>query len=394
MAEKIRVVQFTDAYYPIVDGVISVVKNYCENIIKQEECELVTCSKSKKSGYNDSKNFKITRVRSMPAPEGYRYPLPFLDFKAKRYLKKGEYDIFHAHTPFSLGKCAVNIAKKKKIPVVATLHTQYHQDFERVLGKRNRLLVNFMIKYIMRVYNRADSVWTVSNTSKGFLRSYGYKGDIVVIRNATDYVYPENHKELIEKINSLHNLEGQENVFLFVGRMALYKNLILLSDALKILSDSGADFKMLFVGGGFDIDKLKAHVKKLGIENKCIFTGNVGDRELLQGYYLRADLLLFPSVFDMASIVQVEASAHKTPALVIEKSCAQEQIEDNFNGFVAKESAEDYAQKLIEICKTPEIYKTVGENAYKTLYRTWEDVAKEVIEKYKEVIKNYNKVKK
>ena len=39
----------------------------------------------------------------------------------------------------------------------------------------------------------------------------------------------------------------------------------------------------------------------------------------------------------------------------------------------------------------PEVYKQAGENAYKTLYRSWEDVAKEALEKYKQIIEKYNK---
>ena len=390
MSKKIKVVQFTDAYLPIVDGVIKVVQNYCNKFNEVGCCELVACSAPKKSKWVDKEKFRVIRVKSLRVPEGYRYPLPFLDFKNTKYLKKGEFDIFHAHTPFSLGKLAVNVAKKRKIPVVATLHTQYKLDFERILGKNNKLLVNFMMWYVMRVYKQADSVWTVSETSKKVLRDYGFKGEIEVVRNATDYVYPQNAGELVEKINNLHSLKDQPNVFLFVGRMAIYKNLLLLCDALKIVSDSGADFKMLFVGDGFDCDKIKKHVKQLGIDKKCIFVGNVSDRELIQGYYLRADLLLFPSVFDMASIVQVEASAHKTPALVVKGTCAQEQIIDNENGFVSEENSVAYAQKIIEIIKNPTIMQSAGQKAYDTMYRTWEDVANEVVEKYQKVISEYN----
>ena len=74
---------------------------------------------------------------------------------------------------------------KYKVPVIATLHTQYHQDFERVL--KSKVLVDFMIKYIMKVFNNADNVWTVSNKSCEILRKYGYAGKIEVVRNGTDF---------------------------------------------------------------------------------------------------------------------------------------------------------------------------------------------------------------
>ena len=302
------------------------------------------------------------------------------------------YDILHAHSPFLIGRRALKIAKKQGKPIVATLHTQYHRDFERVLGKHNPL-VKFMVRFISKLYKKADSVWTVSNTSVQFLRRYGYHGDVKVIRNATDYRFPKNDTELIQKVNDLHNLGNQQNVFVFVGRMAMYKNLKLICDALKILKDKKVDFKMLFVGGGFDYDELVEYSKTKGIYDNCIFTGNVKDRELLQAYYLRGDLLLFPSTFDMASIVQVEASAHKTPAVVVENTCSAEQITDGENGFICKETALSYAEKLEFLSANPELVKTVGENAYKTLYRTWDDVGKEIKQAYKEIIQQYKNKK-
>ena len=250
-----------------------------------------------------------------------------------------------------------------------------------------------MVRFISKLYKKADSVWTVSNRSVSFLRQYGYHGDVKVIRNATDYVFPENATELIKKINELHGLENQQNVFVFVGRMAMYKNLKLICDALKILKDKNVEFKMLFVGGGFDYDELVEYSKTVGVFDRCIFTGNVKDRELLQGYYLRGDLLIFPSTFDMASIVQIGSSAHKTPAVVTENSCSAEQIIDGENGFICKETSKSYAEKLEYLCSNPSIMKTVGENAYKTLYRTWDDLGKEVKEAYKEIIKEYKNKK-
>ena len=146
---------------------------------------------------------------------------------------------------------------------------------------------------------------------------------------------------------------------------------------------------MLFVGGGFDYEELVKYATDIDVYDKCIFTGNVKDRQLLQAYYLRGDLLLFPSTFDMASIVQIEASAHKTPAVVVENSCSAEQIIDGENGFICKENALSYAEKLEYLCSNPELIKTVGENAFKTLYRTWDDVGEEVKQAYKEIITEY-----
>ena len=48
-----------------------------------------------------------------------------------------------------------------------------------------------------------------------------------------------------------------------------------------------------------------------------------------------------------------------------------------------------YAEKLLYLTNNPQLVKEVGENAYKTLYRTWQDVAEEALEKYKKIIEEF-----
>lgn len=388
--EKIKILELTDAYYPSVDGVISVVKNYTENLNKLCECHIAAPRPSKKAKFKEIASYKVLRCKSTPAPEGYRNGVPYLDKKFLKSIENEKYDILHAHTPFGMGRCAVKLAKRNHIPLVATLHTQYHRDFERTLGKHNPLC-KFMLKYILKTYNNADSVWTVSHASKKYLRDYGYKGDIQVIRNATDYVYPEIADDLVKMVDEKYGLFGQQNVFLFVGRMALYKNINLILEAVRILKDENADFKMVFVGDGFDLKEIKANAKKLNILDKCLFTGGIKDRQLLQGFYLRSDLFIFPSTFDMASICKCEAAAHKLASLVVKDSCSAEEVVDGENGFLCEESAESLASVMLKLIKEPELVKKAGENAYKTLYRTWDDLAKEVKEAYEKIIEDYKK---
>ncbi len=386
--ETPKIAELLDSYYPCIDGPINVVTNYCKNINKISPCKLLVPKASKKSKYKDNQPFEVIRCASGSAPEGYRVGKPGSDRKFKKKVKSEHFDILHTHSPFTMGIYAIRAGKKQKIPVVATLHTKYHEDFRRVLHGF-KPLCSFMMRYIMRVYNRADSVWTVNNASCEVLREYGYKGDIVVVRNGTDLKYPDNSEELVEKINRLHGLEGQKNVFIFVGRIAMYKNLALMAEALKILKERGNDFKMLIVGSGFDEKKFKAMVESMGLADRFIFVGSVSDRTLLQGYYLRSDLFLFPSTFDTSSLVPIEAAAHKLPTLLIKGCCTAENIVDDVNGFLAEETAEAYAERIQEIISDPDKRKAVGEEAHHSVYRTWEDVAKEVLEKYKTVIADY-----
>ena len=386
--EKIKIMQTIDSFSPCIDGPVNVVKNYSKNLNRTDCCKVVAPKAGKKQHYTDNESFEVIRCKSVSAPEHYRFGIPKLDRAFKKKILDEQFDIIHAHSPFLMARFALKIAKKQHIPVVLTLHTQYKEDFRRILHGV-RPLMAIPMHYMMKAINAADRVWTVNNASCNILREYGYKGDIDVVRNGTDLKYPENAAELIDKVNGLHNLAGQKNVFIFIGRIALYKNLELMADALKILKDSGEDFKTIIVGSGFDEQKFKDMVAERGLADRFIFTGAISDRTLLQGYYLRSDLFLFPSTFDTSSLVPVEAAAHKLPTLLIKGSYTAENIIDGVNGFLAEETPEAYADRIKDIISDDELRVRVGEEAARSVFRSWETVAKEVAEKYRQTIRDY-----
>ncbi len=396
----LNVAELMDSYYPNIDGPTNVVTYYAKNIDAREgySCKVMVPAAPKKTGYVDCQPFEVLRCKSMQVTDyGYCAGFPGSDGNFKKRVKELDLDIVHAHSPFIMGRYALKLGKKRKIPVVATMHTKFREDFDRLYKKwgiLRRPIVWFMMKYIMKVFHKADSVWTVNNASRQLLRDYGYNGDIVVVNNGTDLKYPKNPDELIAKVNALHNLEGQKNIFIFVGRIAFYKNLGLTLEALAKLKETTDDFKMLFIGDGFDIDELKKKTTELGLDEQVIWVGRVTDRELLQGYYLRSDLFLFPSTYDTSSLVPIEAAAHKLPVLLIKDSWTAEAVTDNVNGYLAEENPEAFANRIAEIIADPEKMAEIGEEAHRSVYRTWEMVSEEVVEKYHEIIEKYNETHK
>ena len=100
--ERMKILEFCDAFYPNVDGAISVAKNYTEKLNKLADCKIVVPKASKKSNYVDNESFEVIRCKSLPAPEKYRNAIPGTDLKLKESILDEEYDIFHTHTPLHL----------------------------------------------------------------------------------------------------------------------------------------------------------------------------------------------------------------------------------------------------------------------------------------------------
>lgn len=384
--KKLRVLEVLDCYYPKFDGPCLVITSYSKSFLKMGIDARVVVPEFPK--YVDDQPFEVIRVKSIPSKEGYRCAMPACDKKLKKFLKENKFDIIHVHSPFTMCGFFAKYGKKNNIPTIFTFHTKFKEDFERTL--KLKFLQNFMMRYILNNINKVDYVWTVSDGAADCLREYGYKKDIKVIRNGTDLVYPDNDTELIKQVNEKYNLTEDETVFLSVGRIVENKKLQLALNALKIVADKGFKFKYVIVGAGSYEEQLKKSVADLDLQDYVIFAGKIMDRNLLSAHYLRADLFVFASTFDTASLAPIEAAALKLPSLMNRACSTAEIITDGVNGYLAEETAEAWAEKILEIMQDKPKLKAMKETTYEQVYKSWDDVAEEVYENYKRIVDERN----
>lgn len=375
---------FNDSFPPVMDGVANAVKNYAYYINKKYgKAYVVTPSFP---GYIDKEEFEVIRFFSIPVilRPPYRFGVPFLDRKALKKINEIPFDIIHVHSPFSSGVLGLYVARKKNIPIIASFHTKYYDDFKE--ATKSHLLAKIAVKIIIEFYNRVDEVWTVNSSTADTLREYGFKKDIKIIPNGTDFM-PVKDKEIYrKKINEMYHISEDEIVFLFVGQMIKQKNIEMLLRALSILKSKDINFKAILIGSGKDESYFKDLALSLNLEDRVIFTGKILDRGLLKAYYSRADLFVFPSLYDTSAIVIKEAAAFGCPSFVLKGSNVAEGIIDGFNGFISENDPLSYAQRIEEILLDMELLRKVGEKAQETLYVSWEDVVDKVVDEYKRLI--------
>lgn len=377
--DKINIGYFIDTFYPMIDGVITVVDNYARCLSKY--ANVTVFAPSIDNDFDDTKlPYKVVRCRSMKlGVVDYSLPEPKLDKKFLKELNDSNLDIVHIHTPFTIGKAGITYAKKHNIPVIATMHSQYKQDFKRAFKLKSLTAIG--TKVIIDVFNKCDECWAVnSGIAKLYYEEYKYKRMPEVTTNATDFKRVKDIDKAKEEINNIHNIGDKYKVFLFVGRINKLKNVFFIIDALKEIKK--IKYKMIFVGTGQDEEELKKYIKTNKLEDNIIFTGKITDKELLAKYYARADLFLFPSLYDASSIVQIEAASQSLPVLFLEDAKTSSDIKDNVTGFLSKDDPKEYARRIEEIMSNKKLYNKVSENAYKELYVTWEDVTKKAYERY------------
>ena len=385
--KKITVGLFIDVFYPMTDGVVMVVDNYAKRLAKI--CNVIVfCPRFIGEDFDDSIfNYKVVRCRSVKVPFiDYSLPIPKMDITFQNDLNKYNLDIVHIHSPFSVGEAGIKYAKTHNIPVIGTMHSQYWQDFKRAV--RTDTLANTLTKTIIRTYNKCDECWAVnSEVARIFHEEYHYKKIPRVMNNATEMKPVTDIKESCNLINKKYHLKD-EKVFIFVGRLNALKNIFFIVKALKIVRDKmkNLNFKMFFIGTGQDEGELKKIIIENNLSDNIILVGKVSDRELLASFYARSDLFLFPSLYDASSIVQIEAASQKTPVLFLEGAATTATVTPNVNGFISKNDVNEYANNIIKIITDEKLLRHVSENAYRDLYKNWDDKIDEVYKRYLELI--------
>ncbi|MBP3295099.1 MAG: glycosyltransferase, partial [Lachnospiraceae bacterium] len=159
-------------------------------------------------------------------------------------------------------------------------------------------------------------------------------------------------------------------------------------------------------GGGLDAEEMQTRVRDYGIAldivgedkkithyegredfvGKVIFTGPEHDRERLRAWNTRADLFLFPSVYDTNGIVVREAAACGLGSVLIAGSCAAEGITHDRNGFIIDESPSAMALQLADLARHPEHMRDVGQKAMDEIYISWDESARMAYRRYEEIL--------
>lgn len=389
--EKLKVGLFIDTFYPMVDGVIQVVDQYAQRLCKFCDVTVFTVQARKKKQDTIAHPYKVVRCKVMPVVGvDYDLALPAFDKEFKKELENANLDIVHIHSPFTIGKCGVKYAKKHNIPVIATMHSQFKQDFYKATHLKG--LTNIMVSIIMKTFNKCDRCFAVNQrVAELFYHDYHAKVMPSTLLNGTDFMPIQNEEETINMVNEKFNLKKDVPLLLFVGRLTTLKNILFIADVLKILKDKGIKFQMLYVGAGQDEDKLREKIKKLGLENEAKLTGKIMDRDILRALYLRTKLFLFPSFYDTNGLVQIEAASQKTPTIFIEGTVASSTVTKDVNGFMAENSVEAFANEIERILNDNALYETVSQNAFEQIYKSWDDCVQDAYKIYLEYIEKKKK---
>lgn len=376
-----------DSFPPIVDGVANATLNYASYYEKNFGRAIVATPYHPEAD-DSSHPFPVIRYRSFNTTRFLRYRTGYpFSVDAMRQIRDAGIELIHSHCPFMSTFLARAVRDIIHVPVVFTYHTKFDIDIARTTSSET--IRKQAVRMILNNIGACDEVWTVSRGAGENLRSLGYQGEYIIMENGVDYPRGRLPEQEIRVVTGGYPLPEETPVYLFVGRMMWYKGLRLVFDGLQCLMQEGHDFRFLLIGGGSDRKAMEDYAAQSGLEDKCLFLGEIRDRETLRAWYCRASLFLFPSTYDTNGLVVREAASCGLASLLIKDSCAAEGVTDGLNGFLCEENPLSLAAVLSRLYEQPEAAARAGEHAMEQLYLSWEDSVARAAQRYEVILEHY-----
>lgn len=378
----LRIGQFTDTFLPVVDGVGRVVQAYAETLSSMGH-QVTVVAPMYDTGYQGGFPFELVDFTgiSVPGMKQYKVGEAMLDAHYRRRIRMIELDIVHAHSPFTAGSEALRLAAVRKLPLVASFHSKYYDDF--VKTTKSESVAKMLTKFVVNFYNRCDEVWAVGKNTADVLASYGYEGEIQVMPNGATLrtVHPSDVDEVSRRFSL-----GDDPMVLFVGQMDWKKNILTVLEACAELKKQGKKFHLLLAGQGIDMNAIRKKIEELNIEDRAQMLGHITDASLLDGLYSRASVFAFPSLYDAAPMVVREAAVMGTPSVMVRGSTAAEIIRDGENGYLCENQSADLARVIAGILDDPEKRDRIGQAARETIPVPWSKVLETAAERYERLV--------
>ena len=261
----------------------------------------------------------IVRLPSLPLPTqtAYRLTVPYLPRAAFRV------SLVHAHSPFVTGALGAWVARRTRIPLVFTYHTQLEAYAHYVpLDPR---FTRAVAASLTRMYaNAADVVIVPTIAMEQQLRTRGVVAPIVVVPSGIDVAtFARGHRR--DDLRAQLGVAPHQELVLAVGRLGREKNVELALEAFA--RTSRVDARLVLVGDGTHRGALEAHARRLGIAAHTTFAREF-PREALPDAYASADAFLFTSRTETQGLVLVEALAAGAPVIAVDTPQTREVVGD------------------------------------------------------------------
>lgn len=383
---------FSDSYFPTKSGVVTVVVQLREQLIKLGHKVLLVTVETTEDYKSDDPLVYQAKSKPLGLGTDQFIAIPFLPHLVK-FLKENNVDLIHCHTEFGIGAAAIYCSKRLHIPAICTTHTMWTEFYKYYIPFAKLISPRVVTKFMRTFYKRFDALIAVSTKARNYTKSRKMipKMPSVVIPNSIDnskFAKTSLTAHEKQKLRKQYGIKNKDVVLLFLGRIAEEKRVFELLKICKEIVKKCETCKVLFVGNG------PAHASLMNMstreidEGKIIFTGFV-EWQKVHNFYETADIFITASLSEMHSMTILEAELSSLPIVVRDDESYYDCVFNGQNGFLCK-TDEEMQEKIIQLIYDEKKRKDFGAKSLEiTKHFTIQKYMQKTLYVYEQVIKKY-----
>ncbi len=321
---SLRIALVTETFPPEVNGVAMTLGRLVEGMLglgHQVQVVRPRQGRGDSARQDDALNEVLARGLPLPSYGDLRFGLPSQN-RLLRLWQERRPDIVHVATEGPLGWSAVTAARKLKLPVTSSFHTNFHA----YTGHYGMGLFKAPVAaYLRKLHNRTQATLVPTKALQALLQDQGYRNVGLLARGvATDLFTPARRSA---ELRARWGVGDNDRVVVHVGRLAKEKNIGLVLNAHAAIQSRHPGTRLVLVGDGPMNKALRQACPE------AIFAG-IQKGEALAAHYASGDLFLFPSLTETYGNVVPEALASGLAVLAYDCAAAQELIQSGSNGML------------------------------------------------------------
>jgi glycosyltransferase involved in cell wall biosynthesis len=344
----------TETFPPDINGVAHTLSKMVNGLqLNGHNIWLVRPRIEKKELAQNRQGFNELLVKGMPIPfyKQLRMGLPAKKELHRLWSHKRP-DVVHIATEGPLGWSALQVAKKLKIPISTDFRTNFHAYSSHYgIGWLSGAILSYMRKF----HNSADATMVPTEQLAQTLSSAGFERLHVVPRGIDTQLFSPSKRD--PALRASWKADSDTIVMLYVGRLAVEKNLELVLQTYAMAKQQSVKAKLVLVGDGpmrHELEQSFADVIFAGFR-----TG-----EDLAAHYASADMFVFASQTETFGNVTLEAMASGLAVVAFKHAAAGELIQNGVNGMLAAHASDIHFEMAAQtLLNRPELMAYVRQQA-------------------------------
>jgi glycosyltransferase involved in cell wall biosynthesis len=355
----------TETFPPEINGVAMTLGRLVQGLRQRGAGMTVIAPGRPDRDPGNSADHRLISVPGLPIPRysELRFGLP-AHRRLYRIWNADRPDIIHIATEGPLGWSALRVARRLRIPVVSSFHTNFHSYGSHYgFGA----LQSLVLGWLRRFHNRTLRTFAPSNDLLGQLHSSGFRNLRLLERGVDTQLFGPHRRDPC--LREAWGASPDTPVALYVGRLAGEKNLDLVIDAWRRMRETLPDLKLVLVGDGPE------HQRLARAAPGAVFAG-MRQGTALARHYASADAFLFASVTETFGNVVTEAMASGLAVLAYDYAAPGRFIQPLENGLLARyNDPRDFLDRAAQLAGMRAQWHSLGRAARETLAtQSWDRV--------------------